>query len=153
MINGVKTRRSKVATRQAFVTPTGMEWLRYYFVDLLGKALPNDGQIFASRKYRTEIKDAAGIVGGWPQDHPRHSLCSYGYYHEEFSRLLTDDDWHRASGHRKETFKKHYDSPQHQSDCTAYFGVLPPGTESLAAAIDETKREFRAKEAASQAVS
>ncbi|MBT3914230.1 MAG: hypothetical protein HOF22_13690 [Verrucomicrobia bacterium] len=140
MINGVKTRRSKVATRQAFVTPTGMEWLRYYFVDLQGKALPNDDQIFASRKYRTEIKDAAGIVGGWPQDHSRHSLCSYGYYHKEFSRLLTDDDWHRASGHRKETFKKHYDSPQHQSDCTAYFGVLPPGTESLAAAIEENKR-------------
>lgn len=153
IINGVKTRRSKVPTRQAFVTPTGMAWLRYYFVDLQGKDLPNDDQIFASRKYRTEIKDAAGVVGDWPQDHARHSLCSYGYYHHEFRKLLTDDDWHRASGHNVKTFKKYYDSTQPQSDCAAYFGVLPPGTKSLAAAIEETKREFRAKAASESAAS
>lgn len=145
IINGVKIRRSKIPTRQAFIVPTGMAWLRYYFVDLQGKALPNDGQIFASRKYRNEIKDAAGIIGGWPQDYARHSLCSYGYYHDEFRKLLADDDWHRASGHHRKTFKEHYDSPQHQPDCTAYFGVLPPGTKSLAAAIEEEERENRAK--------
>jgi hypothetical protein len=143
MINGVKTRRSKVRTRQAFITPTGMEWLRYYFVDLLGKELPNEGQIFASERFRTKIKEAAGIDGDWPQDYARHSLCSYGYYHHEFSKILKDDDWHRASGHNAETFKKYYDSAQTQADCTAYFGVLPPGTESLAAAIEKTKREYR----------
>jgi len=140
IINGVKTQRSKVPTRQAFITPTGMAWLRYYFGDLMGKALPNDGEIFASRQFRTEIKDAAGIVGGWPQDYARHSLCSYGFYHQEFRKILKDDDWHRASGHKASTFKKYYDSPQTQSDCTEYFGVLPPGTESLAAAIEEIKR-------------
>ena len=151
-INGVKTQRSKVPTRQAFITPTGMEWLRYYFVNLLGKDFPNEGQIFASRRYRNEIKDAAGIVGDWPQDHARHSLCSHGYYHQEFRQLLTDDDWHRASGHKPATFKKYYDNPRTQADCTEYFGVLPPGTKSLAAEkallaaqIEETKREFRAK--------
>ena len=152
MMNGVKTLRNKVSTRQAFITPTGMEWLRYYFVDLLGKELPNEGQIFASERFRTKIKEAAGIVGAWPQDHARHSLCSYGYYHHEFSKILKDDDWHRASGHNAETFKKYYDSAQTQADCTAYFGVLPPGTKSLAAEkallaaeIEKTKREFRAK--------
>ena len=88
IINGVKTQRSKVPTRQAFITPTGMAWLRYYFGYLMGKDLPNDGGIFASRQFRTEIKDAAGIVGGWPQDYARHSLCSYGFYHQEFRKNL-----------------------------------------------------------------
>jgi hypothetical protein len=145
MINGVKTQRSKVKTRQAFLTPTGMAWLRWYF-EREQKGLPNDGQIFASRRYREDIRKEAGIVGGWPQDHARHSLCSYGYYHAEFRKHLSDDDWLRASGHSKATFKKHYDRPQHQSDCTAYFGVLPPGTESLAAVIEETKREYRSSD-------
>jgi hypothetical protein len=153
MINGVKTQRSKVPTRQAFVTPTGMAWLRYYFGDLMGKDLPNDGQIFASSKFRTEIKDAAGIVGDWPQDHARHSLCSYGYYNQEFRKLLKDDDWHRASGHKPQTFKKYYDSPQTQADCTEYFGILPPGTKSLAAEIEATKKEFRSKAGSESAAS
>ena len=143
MIDGVKLQRSKVPTRYAFVTPTGMEWLRYYFINLLGKDFPNDGEIFASRQYRKEIKEAAGIVDAWPQSQSRHSLCSYGYYHAEFREYLKDDDWHRASGHRPAIFKKHYDAPQSQADCTAYFGVLPPGTESLTAAIEETKVECR----------
>ena len=146
MINGVKTQRSKVKPRQAFLTPTGMAWLRWYF-EREQKSLPNDGQIFASRRYREDIRKEAGIVGGWPQDHARHSLCSYGYYHAEFRKHLSDDDWLRASGHSKATFKKHYDRPQHQSDCTAYFGVLPPGTESLAAVIEEDARQSPAKEA------
>ena len=151
IINGIKTRRSKISTRQAFVTPTGMGWLRYYFGELLGQGLPNEGQIFSSRKYRAEIKETAGIIGGWPQDHARHSLCSYGYYHNVFRKLLSDDDWHRASGHRASTFKKHYDSPQYQPNCTAYFAILPPGTKSLAAAIEEEESENRSKAAFKEA--
>jgi hypothetical protein len=151
MINGVKTRRSKISTRQAFVTPTGMAWLRYYFGELQEQELPNEGQIFASRKYRSEIKEAAGIIGGWPQDQARHSICSYGYYHDEFRKILKDDDWHRASGHKPATFKKHYDAPQHQPDCTAYFAILPPGTTSLAAAVEEEEVDRRAKEALKEA--
>ena len=151
IINGIKTQRSKVPTRYAFVTPTGMEWLRYYFINLLGKEFPNDGEIFASRQFRNEIAAAAGI-SPWPRSQSRHTLCSYGYYHAEFRKHLSDDDWHRASGHRPAIFKKHYDAPQSQADCSAYFGILPPGTESLAAEkallaaqIEKTKREFRAK--------
>jgi hypothetical protein len=151
MIDGVKRQRSKIPTRYAFVTPTGMAWLRYYFGELQEQELPNNGQIFASRQFRTEIKDAAGIVGGWPQDYARHSLCSYGYYHQEFRKILKDDDWHRASGHKPATFKKHYDAPQSQADCTAYFGVLPPGTTSLAAAVEEEEVERRAKESLKEA--
>ena len=151
IIDGVKRQRSKIPTRYAFVTPTGMAWLRYYFGELQAQELPNNGQIFASNRFRAKIKKAAGIVGGWPQDQARHSLCSYGYYHAEFRKILKDDDWHRASGHKPATFKKHYDAPQLQPDCTAYFAILPPGTTSLAAAVEEEKSETRAKESFKEA--
>ena len=57
--------------------------------------------------------------------------------------------WNSCLGHEQAIFKKNYQGRvENQADWTAYFGVLPPGTESLEAATAETKREFRAKEAA-----
>nr|MCS5610803.1 hypothetical protein [Candidatus Poribacteria bacterium] len=112
--------------RYADLTANGVEWLEWYFLEVLGcKELPNRGKVPYSRTYWEAIREEA-LDRDWPQDVARHSFSSVAHKHSVFKKNGGDTEyWCEKLGHSPNVFKQRYNAPKLPKEIKGFFEITP----------------------------
>ena len=112
--------------RYADLTANGVEWLEWFFLEVLGcKELPNRGKVPYSRTYWEAIREEA-LDRDWPQDVARHSFSSVAHKHSVFKKNGGDTEyWCEKLGHTPNVFKQRYNAPKLPNEIREFFEITP----------------------------
>ena len=115
--------------------PNFFAWLKWYYEDVMGGELPTTGQMWFSGELWDQLREAAGWninantgTGGepWPHDATRNTFTSYANHNVAWKNKSSRDYWQDTCGHSYLTFKQFYKRRVSQTQCLAYFNILPP---------------------------
>ena len=112
--------------RYADLTANGVEWLEWFFLEVLGcKELPNRGKVQYSRTYWEAIREEA-LDRDWPQDVARHTFSSVAHKHSVFKKNGGDTEyWCETLGHTPNVFKQRYNAPKLPKEIKGFFEITP----------------------------
>ena len=116
----IPAEKSKISySRNAYLSDNGKLFLEWYAENVLKDSLPEEGDVFYSRRILDRLKSE---FGNWKQDAARHTFCSNALAHWPNQGAKF---WCERAGHSETVFRKYYQNPADPKEAAEFFQITP----------------------------
>jgi len=114
--------KSKISfDRRAELAKNGLDWIQWWADEFHDGKIPEDGDIFYSKRTLQRLKKE---WGKWKPDAARHTYSSCAR-EAWLDQGIETSYWSERTGHSEATFKRYYSIAPSEKDAKSYFSIKP----------------------------